>query len=225
VCEAPSGLGQRCLGARKSYPTSWLWEGQDRYWLVHLLSISHLVGLSIQLDEPRPYRASTWPSFACVCCEQFCLPTLSPSHVERRSPIALRITLEPIRAMKQVLSTDRPPNSFSLMRFDAVYNQFNSDGSCQVKCQESYAFAIVLGSDCWCSNYAPSDLKQTNQCDDPCPGYQSDWCGSVAAGLYGYIALSIAPSGTIDGGSLSASSTPSSLVRTHPPSTHLEHAS
>lgn len=218
VCEAPSGLGQLCLGARKSYPTSWLWEGQDRYWPVDLLSISHLVGRSVRLDEPRSCLDSTWPSFACVCYEQFCLPTLSPSRVERRSPIALRITPEQILAMKQVLSTDLPPNSFSLMRLDAVYNQFNSDGSCQVKCQGSYAFAIVLGSECWCSNYAPSDLKQTNQCDDPCPGYQSDWCGSAAAGLYGYIALSIAPSGTIDGGSLGSqisSSTPS-LVSTHP---------
>jgi hypothetical protein len=192
---------------------------------VSVLSISHLVGRSVRLDEPRPCPDSTWPSFACVCCEQFCLPTWSPSRVERRSPIALRITLEQIRAMKQVLSTDLPPNSFSLMRFDAVYNLFNSDGSCTVKCQGSYAFAIVLGSDCWCSNYAPSDQMQTNLCNDPCPGYQTDWCGSTAAGLYGYIALSIAPSGTLDGGSLSSSSTPSSMVSSHPPSTHLEHTS
>jgi cell wall integrity and stress response component len=109
----------------------------------------------------------------------------------------------------------------------AVYNQFNSDGSCEVKCQSSYAFAILLGADCWCSNYAPSNLKQTNQCDDPCPGYQSDWCGSSSAGLYGYIALSIAPSGTIGGASPSqptSSSPPSSSVSTHP-STHREHTS
>jgi cell wall integrity and stress response component len=103
-----------------------------------------------------------------------------------------------------------------------VYNQFNSDGSCQVKCQDSYAFAILLGADCWCSNYAPATQKQTNLCDDPCPGYQSDWCGSSSAGLYGYIALNIAPSGTIDGGSSSpqtSSSVASSSVSTHP-STH-----
>jgi cell wall integrity and stress response component len=113
------------------------------------------------------------------------------------------------------------------MQFHAVYNEFNSDGSCQVKCQSSYAFAIVLGSDCWCSNYAPSDLKQTDLCDDPCPGYQSDSCGSTSAGLYGYIALSIAPSGTISGASSSpqtSSSILSSSVSTHP-STYREHTS
>lgn len=113
------------------------------------------------------------------------------------------------------------------MQFHAVYNEFNSDGSCQVKCQSSYAFAILLGSDCWCSNYAPSDLKQTDLCDDPCPGYQSDACGSSSASLYGYIALSIAPSGTIGGSSSSPqtpSSIPSSLVSTHP-STYREHTS
>lgn len=106
-----------------------------------------------------------------------------------------------------------------------MYNQFNSDGSCQLKCQDSYAFAILLGANCWCSNYAPSDQKQTNLCNDPCPGYQSDWCGSSSAGLYGYIALNIAPSGTIDGGSSSLqtpSSIASSSVSTHP-STHRDH--
>jgi hypothetical protein len=144
--------------------------------------------------------------------------------VDCRWPIALRTTLEQIRAMKQVPSTDLPPNSFSLMRLDAVYNEFNSDGSCKVKCQGSYAFGIVLGSNCWCSNYAPADLKPTNQCNDPCPGYQTDSCGSTAAGLYGYIALNIAPSGTIDGSSLTSSSTPSSLVSTNP-RTHPEHTS
>jgi cell wall integrity and stress response component len=92
-----------------------------------------------------------------------------------------------------------------------VYNQYNSDGSCQVKCQDTYAFAILLGSDCWCSDYAPSNQKQTDLCDDPCPGYQSDWCGSTSAGLYGYIALSISPSGTI-GGAASSPQTSSSIA-------------
>src|SRR5437660_274291 len=92
-----------------------------------------------------------------------------------------------------------------------VYKQFQSDGSCQVQCQDSYAFAVLQGANCWCSNYAPSEQKQTNFCNDPCPGFPGDWCGNPSAGLYGYVALSIAPSGTI-GGASSSTQASSSIV-------------
>jgi cell wall integrity and stress response component len=94
--------------------------------------------------------------------------------------------------------------------FRPVYNQFQSDGSCQVNCQDSYAFAVLQGVNCWCSDYAPSEQKQTNLCNDPCPGFPGDSCGNPSAGLYGYIALSIAPSGTV--GSASSSTQDSSIA-------------
>jgi cell wall integrity and stress response component len=101
-----------------------------------------------------------------------------------------------------------------------VYNQFQSDGSCQVKCQGSYAFAVLQGANCWCSDYAPSKQKQTNLCNDPCPGFPGDWCGNPSAGLYGYIALSIAPSGTIDGVSSSTQASSSIVSVSSSPSAH-----
>jgi cell wall integrity and stress response component len=106
-----------------------------------------------------------------------------------------------------------------------VYNQFQSDGSCQVNCQDSYAFAVLQGANCWCSDYAPSDQKQTNLCNDPCPGFPGDWCGNPSAGLYGYVALSIAPSGTIDGASPSTQASLSIASVSSTPSTRRFHSS
>ena len=105
-----------------------------------------------------------------------------------------------------------------------VYNQFQSDGSCQVKCQDSYAFAILQGANCWCSDYAPSEQKQTNLCNDPCPGFPGDWCGNPSAGLYGYIALSTSPSGTIDGASLNTQASSSITSVSSTPSTRRQYS-
>jgi len=71
-----------------------------------------------------------------------------------------------------------------------------SDGKCQDTCQNAYAYAILQGYDCWCSNFAPASLQDTGKCNQQCPGYPSDWCGNTASGLYGYYSLTIAPSGT-----------------------------
>ena len=153
------------------------------------------------------------------CCSQLYLHISSPLHTELRSLIAPQTTLEQILAIKQVRKSSVSHILVPANAAQTVYNQYTSDGSCQVKCQDSYAFAILQGPDCWCSNYAPSDQHQTNLCDDPCPGFQSDWCGSTSAGLYGYIALKIAPSGTIGGASSSTqtfSSIASSSVSTFP---------
>jgi hypothetical protein len=104
------------------------------------------------------------------------------------------------------------------------YNQYQSDGSCQVKCQDSYAFAVLQGVNCWCSDYAPSEQKQTNLCNDPCPGFPGDWCGNPSAGLYGYVALSSAPSGTIDGALLSTQASSSIISVSSTPSTRQQYS-
>lgn len=59
-----------------------------------------------------------------------------------------------------------------------------------------YAFAILQGANCWCSNYAPGATTSVDSCNEPCPGY-SETCGSEANNLFAYIALTLRPSGTV----------------------------
>jgi hypothetical protein len=83
-----------------------------------------------------------------------------------------------------------------------------SNGLCHDTCEANYAFAIVQGQNCWCSNYIPSNQQSTSNCNEPCPGFPSDLCGS-SSGLFGYIALNLKPSGTA--GASSSSAKPSSV--------------
>lgn len=89
---------------------------------------------------------------------------------------------------------------------NANSSTFQSDGLCHDFCVDSFAYAVVQDSDCWCSNYTPDDstTEDTTKCSSSCPGYPSDTCGGD--GLYGYMSLSKEPSGTK--GSGSSTSTP-----------------
>jgi hypothetical protein len=89
-----------------------------------------------------------------------------------------------------------------------------SNGLCHDTCDASYAFAILQGQNCWCSNYIPINQQSTSNCNEPCPGYPSDLCGS-SNGLFGYIALNIKPFGTAGASSSIAKS--SSVSRDIPP--------
>lgn len=80
---------------------------------------------------------------------------------------------------------------------NSVVDIYNSNGACQTQCQGQYAFAIVQWQSCWCSNYVPADQTSTGDCSQQCPGYPDESCGSEDDGLYGYIALNRAPSGTM----------------------------
>ncbi|ODQ79645.1 hypothetical protein BABINDRAFT_162021 [Babjeviella inositovora NRRL Y-12698] len=67
-----------------------------------------------------------------------------------------------------------------------TYYQFQSNGYCQTLCQSSgYAYAVLQGYNCWCSNETPSLNTDMSNCDDSCPGFPSDKC--AATGYYGYI--------------------------------------
>ena len=89
-----------------------------------------------------------------------------------------------------------------------VSNHFNSNGACQTACS-GFAFAVVQAQNCWCSNYAPGDTTSTGDCSQQCPGYPFEDCGSASSGLFGYVALGNAPSGTIGAApSASPTSTP-----------------
>ncbi|KAK3078502.1 hypothetical protein LTS18_007347, partial [Coniosporium uncinatum] len=70
---------------------------------------------------------------------------------------------------------------------------------------------------CWCSNIAPADTTDVSNCNKPCPGFPYENCGSDN-GLFGYIALSMSPSGT------AAASTPTSTEEPAPPTSTEEPA-
>jgi hypothetical protein len=86
------------------------------------------------------------------------------------------------------LFTDEPPKE--------TYT-WQSNGHCHDRCLSQYAFAIVQDNNCWCSDWIPSDQQDVRQCSDKCPGYPNELCGNGGKGLFGYIALSKQPSGTV----------------------------
>lgn len=90
-----------------------------------------------------------------------------------------------------------------------------STGLCGDHCQGSYAFAVVQGNACWCSNYVPVDQEDTYSCSSGCPGITSEWCGNTESGLYGYFALPGGkPLGTSGSGSSNNAPSTSSSVST-----------
>lgn len=70
-----------------------------------------------------------------------------------------------------------------------------SNGKCHDRCAGSYAFAIIQGQNCWCSNQIPGSTTNTLNCNQPCPGYPYEWCGSTSANFYAYFSSG----GTITG--------------------------
>lgn len=85
--------------------------------------------------------------------------------------------------------------------------------------ERANAFAIVQDKNCWCSNLIPHPNDQTSlkDCEAPCPGYPTDFCGGD--GTYGYMEVGgFNPSGTAPAVARSSSTKkPSPTVSTtHP---------
>ncbi|KAF2862449.1 hypothetical protein K470DRAFT_212791 [Piedraia hortae CBS 480.64] len=93
--------------------------------------------------------------------------------------------------------------------FTPAFSIYQSNGACISTCQAQYAYAILQWQNCWCSNYAPADQTDLGDCSQNCPGYPSDKCGNKEKGLYGYLKLNKAASGT-GGASVSPSSSKAS---------------
>ncbi|PYH80356.1 hypothetical protein BO82DRAFT_365931 [Aspergillus uvarum CBS 121591] len=92
---------------------------------------------------------------------------------------------------------------------------FQSNGLCEDHCS-SYAFGILQGYDCWCSNIAPNSATNVNnsKCSQDCPGYPDDSCGSTSKGLYAYVeVVGNQPSGTATVSSTSTTSTSTSSTQ------------
>ncbi|EME45310.1 hypothetical protein DOTSEDRAFT_43682 [Dothistroma septosporum NZE10] len=99
-------------------------------------------------------------------------------------------------------------------------NIYMSNGLCSDDCRSQYAFAIVSYQSCYCSDYVPSDQESTSSCNQDCPGYPAEQCGNANSGLYGYIALDKAPSGTAGAATASSTQQPtSSTTSTQAPTT------
>jgi cell wall integrity and stress response component len=89
----------------------------------------------------------------------------------------------------------------------SVTSTYQSNGLCYDHCEgDGYAFAIVQGSDCWCSNYVPGTTVDTSNCDTDCPGYPDDKCGNTDSNLYGYMTAGNKPSGTTGASTVSTTS-------------------
>lgn len=89
---------------------------------------------------------------------------------------------------------------------------YQSKGNCEKYCNDDYAFAILQGKNCWCSNLVPASGANTDpsKCNEGCPGYPADPCGSNTDDLFAYIEMSLnMPSGTATLSSSSSSTTTS----------------
>ncbi|KAF3893580.1 ER membrane protein Wsc4, variant 4 [Trichophyton interdigitale] len=96
--------------------------------------------------------------------------------------------------------------------FNFVVDGFQSIGACQKTCGDKYAFAVLQGKMCWCTNTAPKDTIPNAKCSQNCPGYPDDKCGNTSEGLFAYIMLDKKPSTTI--GNPSSTTTSSSSTKT-----------
>lgn len=105
-----------------------------------------------------------------------------------------------------------------------LYYDWQSEGRCFGNCTSlKYALAIIQEKNCWCSNLIPNnaDRKPVEDCQSPCPGYPTDYCGGD--GVFAYLeAAGGNPTGTAAPGggttTKSPSSTTSESVSERPPS-------
>lgn len=98
--------------------------------------------------------------------------------------------------------------------YDSVINEFQSHGLCYDNCNAgNYAFAIVQGAYCWCSNYVPGIDVDGSECSEECPGYPDDACGNTQKDLFGYMALARKPSGTKGAETTTTTATSSSTTQ------------
>ncbi len=96
----------------------------------------------------------------------------------------------------------------------SVRSQYMSNGHCFDTCKAKYVFAIVQDQSCWCSNKAPVRTASVGACNQNCPGFPFEQCGSQSAGLFGYIALNKTLSGTRETFSAAPSNTATSSAQT-----------
>ncbi|KAF8467416.1 hypothetical protein BDZ91DRAFT_146326 [Kalaharituber pfeilii] len=88
------------------------------------------------------------------------------------------------------------------------WNEWQTLGLCHDKCSK-FAFGIVRGYECWCSDYVPHPSQRRDDCNVQCPQYDQEDCGNPQSGSFGYIETNRKPKGTAkasDGTTTAASS-------------------
>ncbi|KAF2126020.1 hypothetical protein P153DRAFT_83414 [Dothidotthia symphoricarpi CBS 119687] len=118
--------------------------------------------------------------------------------------LAILLSLSPVK----VAASGAYCSSQNTATGDAFFWTFQSNGKCTDYCNGlgTYAFAVIQYTNCWCSNYIPSDQADLSGCQVDCPGFPDDKCGSKDDDLYIYLSLGAKASGTV-GGSKSTSTT------------------
>ncbi|KAL3426924.1 hypothetical protein PVAG01_00433 [Phlyctema vagabunda] len=135
---------------------------------------------------------------------------MSPSPLSVRSSATIALLFLALVGQTWALTVQycSSDNTASTNRNISIYQ---SNGLCYQFCLNNYAFAVLQDNACWCSDYVPGDTESTSDCNLKCPGYPDEQCGG--SNLYGYIALTKAPSGT-QGGSTSTSASQATVTQT-----------
>ncbi|KAK1852942.1 ER membrane protein [Colletotrichum chrysophilum] len=149
-----------------------------------------------------------WAIFALVIlsCAALANATPDPRMLDSRM-------LEP-RQLKQTLCSSSNTASMS-----ANLSIWQTNGLCSDFCRgKNFAFAIVQYQSCWCSDVAPaasSEADVEDKCNDICPGYDTEKCGS-RPNWYGYIQLSKTPTSTAGGDAATTSAAAASTTQAPP---------
>lgn len=99
-----------------------------------------------------------------------------------------------------------------LMVLNLAQSNFMSNGACAEICTDEYAYAVIIGQSCYCSNDVPATQVSTDECHDPCPGYPPEFCGNATAGYYAYFNLGRAASATVQLSTATANSSSSTVA-------------
>ncbi|CCH61202.1 hypothetical protein TBLA_0E01430 [Henningerozyma blattae CBS 6284] len=72
----------------------------------------------------------------------------------------------------------------------SYFSIYQTHMTCSTTCS-GYAYAIVQGNNCWCSNNKPDEASQLSDaaCNYQCPGYNNEACGSKTLNAFTYIQL------------------------------------
>ncbi|KAF3010190.1 hypothetical protein E8E14_009800 [Neopestalotiopsis sp. 37M] len=96
-------------------------------------------------------------------------------------------------------------------------NEFNTEGLCSTTCAGAgFAVGASYSSDCYCGDKYPAEstLVDDSECNEPCPGYDTQACGGPHAYTVYNTGLKVSVGSSDDSSSSSASSSASTAAAT-----------
>lgn len=100
-----------------------------------------------------------------------------------------RVLLVPEYGLRQYCAYESPSLNSWISLTWIESSIWQSNGRCNTYCKDSHPFGVILGSNCWCSDYIPAEQEDTSECNDACDGYPSEDCGNASKNLYIYVRL------------------------------------